>query len=49
MRICTGADGLGCKACDRDHRRRVQADTVRRPTERNAAGKAISADAVDGR
>jgi diacylglycerol kinase (ATP) len=54
-RIChrlssrSGVGGWGCKACDRGHRRRIQGDTVRRPTERNAADTVLSVDAADSR
>jgi diaminopimelate decarboxylase len=44
-----GGEGRGCKACDRGHRRRIRGDTLRRPTERNAADTVLSGDAVDSR
>jgi hypothetical protein len=33
----------------RGHRRRIQGDTVRRPTERNEADAVLSTDAADSR
>jgi hypothetical protein len=43
------AGPAGCKACDRGHRSRIHGDTLRRPTERNAADAALSDGAADSR
>jgi hypothetical protein len=49
VEVRSGGEGRGCKACDRGHRRRIHCETVRRPTERNAADTALSVDAADSR
>jgi uncharacterized protein (TIGR02757 family) len=43
------AEGGECEACDQGHRRRIQGDTSRRPTERNEAGAVVSGGAAESR